>query len=198
MTQRSDGRYAAQALSRRRRETAVTGKGLIDDFSNPVRASNGQSWRLVSDRVMGGLSSGRMEHVFHHGRPALRLTGDVSLANNGGFLQVNLDLAENGRAFDASAWDGIAITLRGDGGAYAVNLRSTDLDRPWQSYRAFLHSAQSWQCYRLPFESFRPHRTDIALDPRHLRRVGVIAIGEARHVDVALGDLRFFSQAAVR
>ena len=166
--------------------------GLIDDFSDPSRASNGQVWRLVSDRVMGGLSSGRVQHLFHRGRPALRMTGDVRLENNGGFLQVNLDLAEDGQAFDASAWAGIAVTLCGDGGSYAVNLRSTDLDRPWQSYRATLESTQRWQCHRLPFESFLPHRTGRALAPGRLRRVGIIAIGEARHVDVALGELRFF------
>lgn len=170
----------------------VPDDGLIDDFSDPSRASNGRTWRLVSDRVMGGVSSGRAEHLIHHGRRALRMTGEVSLANNGGFLQVNLDLAEEGQAIDASAWNGIAITLHGDGGHYAVNLRSTDLDRPWQSFRAPLVSAPNWQCHRLPFESFLPQRTDRALDPSRLRRIGVIAIGEARHIDVALGDLRFF------
>ena len=167
-------------------------EGLIDDFSDPACARIGQRWRLVSDRVMGGRSTGRAEIGLHHGRRALRMTGDVSLANNGGFLQVNVDLAREGEALDASAWDGIAITLRGDGGRYAVNLRTTDLDRPWQSFRSPLESTEQWQCHRLPFETFESHRTDHGLDARHLRRVGFIAIGEARHVDVALAELRFF------
>jgi hypothetical protein len=36
-------------------------QALIDDFRTAPRAANGAVWALVSDGVMGGLSSGRLE-----------------------------------------------------------------------------------------------------------------------------------------
>lgn len=173
----------------------MTDDALIDDFTRADRASNGQAWRFVSDRVMGGVSLGQAVHDQVAGRPALRLTGDVSLANNGGFIQVNLDLAAGGAAMDASIYAGIEVTLLGDGESYAINLRTSELRRPWESYRAALRSTAAWTTHRLPFTDFRPHRTARALNTRGLRRIGLIAIGEARAVDVALGDLRFYRDA---
>jgi len=171
----------------------LASNALIDDFTNPQAASNGQHWRFFSDQVMGGVSTGQAQYDEVLGVRALRLTGEVSLANNGGFVQIALDLAEDGTSLDASAFSGIAIRLRGDGGACAVNLRTEALTRPWQSYRHTLQTTCEWQTYTCPFGAFQPHRTDRPLDPAGLRRIGVIAIGEARPVDIAVADLRFYA-----
>ena len=53
---------------------------------------DGADWTMVSDRVMGGVSEGRLTYETVEGRPALRLTGDVRLENNGGFLQMARDM----------------------------------------------------------------------------------------------------------
>jgi hypothetical protein len=37
-----------------------------------------------------------------------------------------------------------------------------------------------------------PYRTDIPLDLRRLRRLGLVAIGRAFSADLAVGGLRFF------
>ena len=174
------------------KDTPGVDSDLIDDFSNPEQASNGQRWRFFSDRVMGGVSLGDAAHGVIDGRPALRLAGEVSLENNGGFIQVALDLAADGRAVDASAFAGVELTLRGDGADYAVNLRTLELRYPWQSYRASIPSSASWETHRLPFKDFLPQRTDRPLNPARLRRIGLIAIGEARRVDVAIAELRFY------
>ena len=166
---------------------------IIDDFRHPERARNGQRWRFFSDRVMGGVSTGTAEHTTIDGRSALRLSGDVSLENNGGFVQVALDLDEDGAAFDASAFSGIALTLRGDGARYALNLRTRGLRYPWQSYRYPIASTGAWQTLHCAFGAFEAHRTDRALDPSQLRRIGLIAIGEPGTVDVAMSDLRFYA-----
>ena len=42
---------------------------LIDDFGNPGgRSQLGTPWRLVTDRVMGGVSTGRMSFEEIQGR----------------------------------------------------------------------------------------------------------------------------------
>ena len=82
----------------------------IDDLSGDFPdASNGARWQMLSDAVMGGVSAGQMTRTVIAQRPAIRMQGAVSLENNGGFLQIALDLAPGGAAFDASGFAGIAI-----------------------------------------------------------------------------------------
>ena len=45
---------------------------------------------------------------------------------------------------------------------------------------------------RIVWSEFVPHRTDVALDVRRLRRIGLVAIGRAFGADLALGGLRLF------
>jgi hypothetical protein len=167
-------------------------QALIDDLLDPLRASNGARWQLVSDAVMGGRSQGELQYGVLDGRPALRMTGTVSLENNGGFLQVALDLAPGGATVDASAWRGIAVTVRGDNAVYGAHLRTRDVQRPWQSYRARFVAESTWQRIQLPFAAFAPHRLDVPLDLRQLRRLGLVAIGSQGKVDLAVGEVSFF------
>ena len=48
-----------------------------------------------------------MRREIIEGRDAIRMRGDVSIANNGGFLQIVLDLAPSSAPVDASRWSGI-------------------------------------------------------------------------------------------
>lgn len=170
----------------------MTTPALIDDFSSPQRASNDRAWRFSCDRVMGGVSSGRVVHSVIEGRRALLLDGRVSLDNNGGFVQMSLNLADEGDTFDASGFTGLRVATHGDGASYALNLRTADLTHPWQSYRCSFTAAREWQTHDLPLSGFRGNRTDLPLNPARLCRVGLIAIGEERAVKVAVGDLRFY------
>jgi hypothetical protein len=69
-------------------------------------------WEFVSDTVMGGVSSGRILKETISGRKATRLTGNVSLENNGGFVQMAFDLNDDGSAFDASSFNAIELGSR--------------------------------------------------------------------------------------
>ncbi len=165
---------------------------VIDDRSRPDLASNlGTSWRLVADSVMGGVSSGRLEPTVVDGRACLRLSGRVSLENNGGFLQMSLDLGPAGE-FDASAYTGIELTVRGNGDTYNVHLRNRDTRIVWQSYRAGFRAGPEWQTLRLPFSEFRPYRIDRPLVLRHLRRLGLVAIGREMTADLCVARVALY------
>jgi hypothetical protein len=164
----------------------------IDDLDrDPPLATIGTVWQLLTDRVMGGVSDGRMTREIVAGRPAIRMRGDVSLANNGGFVQIALDLSPDGQAVDAGGFSGIALDVFGNGEAYGVHLRTADVTRPWQSYRQGFTAGPAWRTVELPFAGFEPHRIDAPLDTRRLRRLGVIAIGRAFAADLAVGGVRF-------
>ena len=109
---------------------------IIDDLScDPPIAAIGSKWRLFTDQVMGGVSNGTMARDVIAGRAAIRMRGDVSLENNGGFVQIVLDLSPDGGVVDASGWSGIELDVFGNDEEYGVHLRTDALTRPWQSYR---------------------------------------------------------------
>ena len=166
---------------------------IIDDLSWPFpETAIGTRWQLLSDAVMGGVSSGRMTGETVSSRKAIRMRGSVSLENNGGFLQIAVDLAASGGTADASVFTGIAIDVLGKGEEYGLHLRTSDLSRPWQSYRQVFRAGNTWKTFHLPFSGFTPHRTDIPLDLRRLRRLGLVAIGRAFEADLAVSGVRFY------
>jgi hypothetical protein len=166
---------------------------VIDDLSreSPI-ASIGPSWQLFTDRVMGGVSQGILIRDIVAGRPGMRMRGVVSLENNGGFVQMSLDLKASPGAFDASAWRGVELDVIGDAEVYNLHLRTVDLTKPWQSYRHTFKTEEQWRTIQLHFDNFLPHRTDIRLDRRRLRRIGIAAIGRAFTADITVGGVRFF------
>jgi hypothetical protein len=175
-----------------RSETMNLTSAVIDDLSSdPPLATTGTRWQLVTDQVMGGRSRGTMVRELVAGRTAMRMRGDVSLENNGGFVQIALDLAPDSNTFDASAWTGLELDVFGNDEEYGVHLRTSDLTRPWQSYRHGFKAERHWQTVQLPFDRFTPHRTDVPLDVHRLRRLGLAAIGRAFSADLSISGVRF-------
>lgn len=91
-----------------------------------------RAWRIVSDGVMGGVSTATLRRD----GDALRFAGQISLANNGGFASAR-------RPFDAAAYDGdvagLVVHARGDGNRF--RLRVYTRDRATGSEHAFSHYA---------------------------------------------------------
>ncbi|MBT8130481.1 MAG: CIA30 family protein [Gammaproteobacteria bacterium] len=173
---------------------AAAGDGLIDDRSSGTfRASIGSEWRLVSDRVMGGRSSGEMLIDSFQGRDCVRMQGDVSTENNGGFLQIALDLAA-GKRFDASGFDGVLLQVAGNGERYNLHLRTSDLRQPWQSYRAGFVARADWSEIRIPFADLEVYRSDREFRPERLIRIGLVAIGREFEADLCVSAVRFYRE----
>jgi len=168
----------------------------IDDrATGDARSALGTVWRGVTDTVMGGVSSARLVPDAAAGQACLRLTGRVSLENNGGFVQASLDLASDGY-LDASAWAGVEITVYGNGETYNVHLRTADTRLVWQSYRASFQAPAHWQTLHLPFSVFQPHRLDAPLDTRRLKRIGLVGIGREFDVDLCVAGVRLYAAGA--
>ena len=92
------------------------------------------AWEFFADTVMGGgLSTGQLSPESIAGRFATRLTGEVSLENNGGFVQMAFDINPDGSDFDGSTYHGIQVDVLGNDNVYDLRLRTSDLTRPWQS-----------------------------------------------------------------
>lgn len=148
-------------------------------------------WECVTDTVMGGVSAGKVVSFEDGGQEGARLKGRVSLANNGGFVQMATDVAE-GAVFDASGYAGLAIEVQGNCENYEIRLRTSDLERPWQSYRAVFWAGSDWAMIRLPFSDFTPNKTEVPFAPARLRRLGVVAYGRAFDADVSVRRIGFY------
>lgn len=168
---------------------------MIDDRRSGGFNSNlNKSWRLITDSVMGGKSSGELSLASIDNRDCLRLRGDVSLANRGGFIQVALDLTDTAAA-DASSYTGLSLVVRGNGEEYNVHIRTDYVWLPWQSYRASFRSSRQWQTVRLPFDQFTGYRIGRKLDLENLERIGLVAIGRAFAADLCVAQVGLYREA---
>lgn len=167
---------------------------LLEGDAGPgLTAGNGATWRCICDSVMGGVSTARLTRTVLDGVSALHLTGAVSLDNNGGFVQMSLDLAAPGAVLDASGFTGVSLCVRGNAERYSIHLRSPDMTRVWQSWRAEFRAPAEWTQLDIPFSSFYPHRTDLPVNPARFSRVGLVAIGREMRADLALARLELTS-----
>jgi len=107
-----------------------------------------RDWESVGDRVMGGVSTGNVEHT---ASDAIRFYGNVSHRNNGGFCSIR----SIRRKVDLSDYSGIIMRVRGDGKRYAFNL-NTDYSIRAGSYRCkFDTSPGNGMILYFPFSEFR-------------------------------------------
>ena len=165
---------------------------IIDDRSSgDLSTLNGDHWSLVTDNVMGGVSQGRLTTTSIEDRKCLRMQGEVKLDNNGGFVQMSLNISD---AFlhNITEYSGIMLQVYGNEQQYNIHLRTTDVSLPWQSYRSTLYAPSEWKTIHLPFSEFRPHSVDYPMDIAKLKRVGIVAIGREFEADLCIGKLALY------
>ncbi|HEY9050078.1 MAG TPA: CIA30 family protein [Gammaproteobacteria bacterium] len=165
---------------------------IIDDRSSgDLRATSGNAWRLVTDDVMGGISRGQLTIDTIEQHPCLHMQGEVKLDNNGGFVQIALDLSDSVLK-NITDYQGITLDVFGNDEAYNIHLRSDDLWLPWQSYRITFNATPKWQTLRIPFSEFKPYRTNTSLDISELTRIGLVAIGREFNADLCVASVGLY------
>ncbi len=102
------------------------------------------NWVSVDDRVMGGVSVSQMSYA---GDGLALFSGNMSLANNGGFASVRL--ADS--VYDLSEFTGVELRVRGGNLTYQFRFQ-TDIARI--SYTQPFVAPDEWTTVRLPFEAF--------------------------------------------
>jgi peptide methionine sulfoxide reductase msrA/msrB len=169
---------------------------LIDDFSNDRSIQKaGTKWEFISDRVMGGMSIGRIEYGMMDGRSCLHLVGSVVLQNNNGFIQARGTLAPGGRNFNAHAYKGIKLSVKGNHETYAVHLRTRDTRLPYQFYEASFTTDGSWQEVQIPFTTFKPNSLRNPLNAKALTSLAVVAKGKNFDADILVDNIAFYKES---
>jgi len=167
---------------------------IIDDrTSGDLHSNLGLEWRLFTDKVMGGVSSGNLSLDTYDDRNCLRMQGDVSTENNGGFVQIALSLSKQ-EHFDASDYAGIEMEVAGNNELYNIHIRTAGLWFPWQSYRSSFRATDDWQKIRIPFTSMKAYKTTQKFRRDKLERIGLVGIGREFHADLCLASIRFYAE----
>ncbi len=147
-------------------------------------------WRFFADTVMGGVSTGQLRFETEEGQSHARLTGIVSTANNGGFIQIRRDL----ETAPPSGATGLRLVVRGNDTRYFVHLRTSGTLLPWQYHQAGFEVTQVWTEVRLPFDSFAPSGGLVRseLRPETITSVGIVAFGRDYEADVSVRALGYY------
>ncbi|MBZ4021471.1 NADH ubiquinone oxidoreductase [Rhodobacter sp. TJ_12] len=149
-------------------------------------------WRLFTDGVMGGISTAELVFIEGDGAPYARMTGTVSTANRGGFIQMRRDLDRPPPERAA----GVRLVVRGNNQRYFVHLRTRGTVLPWQYYQAGFDVTRDWQEIRVPFSAFRASGKMLRAVPRpgDVRSVALVAFGRDHQAEVEMREIGFYEQ----
>jgi hypothetical protein len=168
-------------------------ESLIFDFSKGDKVNaNGNSWEGFTDRVMGGVSEMSAGMESDGKKYYLRMKGKISLKNNGGFIQTRLFLDKNRRPFDASGYQGIAVTIKGAAGQYFLHLRTPANWFPWSFYETPLTVSGDWKRLEIPFTSFTGVSTMFGLEKNGLVSVAFFAGKQEFDADISVLRIEFY------
>ena len=172
-------------------------KMIIDDMKNQSGVpdeefceSGNAKWCFVTDKVMGGISNGSLEFKQEDETYFYRMTGELSLENNGGFIQFRMKmfnpLPEEAR--------GLRVVVRGNDQRYFIHLRTKGTFLPWQYYQAKFEVSKKWTEVLLPFRDFKASSALLKKTPYpgDLRSIGVVAFGRDHRAEVEVLEVSYF------
>jgi len=166
--------------------TVLSEEMMIEDFQIQPETR----WRFFADTVMGGVSSGQVQFAKDGDRSFARMTGRVSTDNNGGFIQMQMDLP----APPPQGTTGVRLVVRGNDQRYFVHLRTRGTVLPWQYYQAGFHVTTNWSEVRLPFAAFASSGALLRdmLAETSLRSVAIVAFGRDHMAEIDVREVGFY------
>jgi len=138
---------------------------------------DGDAWFSVNDNVMGGVSRGGFS-VSPTGTAIF--SGALSRENNGGFSTIRSPARDLG----LEGFDGVLLTVRGDGRSYRFSALKTDRrweTRTWQT--SFETEPGEWTEVRIPFEDL-----SLRIMGRWIRGAKGIRPADIRSFSIGIAD----------
>ena len=133
-----------------------------------------QKWEYISDKVMGGISDGKAE-IINGEDLFLRLSGNVSTKNNGGFIQVR-----SSKEISSNNFSGIKLKVRGNPSSYYVHVRTSSLLFPWQYYSGEFLVDNHWSYVKIYFKNFKKSNfyQPSTFSSSEIKSIGFVAFGK--------------------
>ena len=163
-----------------------------DQISIPFTEENARYWQYISDQTMGGVSDGQAILDKDGDMIFARLTGNVSTANNGGFIQIRTNFSFVDLINTNKDLKGVLLNTKGNGETYHIFIRTSE-DRSYRDfYSATFTANDNWEIVDLPFTKFKHRYLNRALDGNDIRTFGIVAYGRDFYSDVSVSEISFY------
>ncbi len=161
-------------------------------ISIPFTEDNARYWQYISDQTMGGISNGQAildkedEMIF------ARLTGNVSTANNGGFIQIRTNFSFVDLISNNNDLKGVRLNAKGNGETYHIFIRTSQNRSYRDFYSATFVADDNWKIIDLPFTLFKHRFSNKSLNGNDIRSFGIVAYGRDFYSDVSVSEIIFY------
>ena len=163
-----------------------------DQISIPFTEENAKYWQYISDQTMGGVSDGQAILDKDGDMIFARLTGNVSTANNGGFIQIRTNFSFVDLINTNKDLKGVLLNTKGNGETYHIFIRTSE-DRSYRDfYSATFTTNDNWEIVDLPFSKFKHRYSNRSLDGNDIRTFGIVAYGRNFYSDVSVSEISFY------
>jgi hypothetical protein len=163
-----------------------------DQISIPFTEDNARYWQYISDQTMGGVSDGQAILDKDGDMIFARLTGNVSTANNGGFIQIRTNFSFVDLINTNKDLKGVLLNTKGNGETYHIFIRTSE-DRSYRDfYSATFTTNDNWEIVDLPFSKFKHRYSNRSLDGNDIRTFGIVAYGRNFYSDVSVSEISFY------
>jgi hypothetical protein len=163
-----------------------------DQISIPFTEENARYWQYISDQTMGGVSNGQAILDKDGDMIFARLTGNVSTANNGGFIQIRTNFSFVDLINTNKDLKGVLLNTKGNGETYHIFIRTSE-DRSYRDfYSATFTANDNWEIVDLPFTKFKHRYSNKSLNGNDIRTFGIVAYGRNFYSDVSVSEIIFY------
>ena len=171
---------------------------IIDDMKNQSGKPDEEfceggnaKWCFVTDKVMGGISKGSLNFKKENEIYFYRMTGELSLENNGGFIQFRTKVENHPREKN---YKGVRLRVRGNNNEYAIHIRTKYLLLPWQYYESTFQAMDEWSTIELPFSSFGKSNfyQPSSVSSQDIKTIGIVAIGREFKAQIDLASIELY------
>ena len=163
-----------------------------DEIIIPFTEENARYWQYISDQTMGGISNGQAVLDKDGDMIFARLTGNVSTANNGGFIQIRTTFSFVDLINTNKNLKGVRLNTKGNGETYHIFIRTSENRSYSDFYSATFIANNNWEIVDLPFTKFKHRFSNKSLDGNDIRSFGVVAYGRDFFSDVSVSKISFY------
>lgn len=148
---------------------------------------NNTDWQLITDQVMGGISEGYFEFLEEDRIRFIKMCGNVSLENNGGFIQVRKKINKK----NSVDFKKISLKARGNNLDYFVHIRTKFTLLPWQYYQAKFSVSREWKTFNLSLHDFEKSGFLLpnVINAKDIKSIALVAFGKKQEVELDVSNI---------
>ena len=146
-------------------------------------------WNFITDQVMGGISTGKYSYEKINNVNILKINGNVSTKNNGGFIQVRRNL-NNVNLTNAK---NVEVIAKGNNEKYFIHLRTNFTLLPWQYYQYSFTVKKKFKNFILPIRNFKKSGFLLPdkIKQKNIKSIGIVAFGRDHKAELTVKEINF-------